>query len=103
MTLLSGERLRVGPGYSTVVPTFDFETYSEAGYVLREGLFKSIVKSGKPGLPAVGLPAYAEHPSTEVLSLAYDLKDGLGPRQWRERGMEPLGAYSRKVVSSGMG
>jgi DNA polymerase len=33
-------------------------------------------------LGAVGASAYSEHPSTEVLSLAYDLKDGQGARMW---------------------
>ena len=66
-----------------MLPNFDFETYSEAGYYwcpasLR---WRGITKQSA-GLPAVGAAAYAAHPSTEVLSLAYDLKDGLGPRLW---------------------
>ena len=53
--------------------TIDFETYSEAGFhwngakwVAPEGF-----PQGKKGLPAIGAPRYAEHPSTEVLSLHY--------------------------------
>ena len=67
-----------------VLSDLDFETYSEAGYVWNDELNKwdSIVSSPPHGLSAVGTPAYAEHPSTELLSLAYDLKDGLGSRLW---------------------
>lgn len=62
----------------------DFETYSEAGYIYDKDLqfWRSIVGKQKGGLSAVGAPVYAEHPSTEVLSLAYDLEDGHGPRLW---------------------
>lgn len=67
----------------------DFECYSEAGYVWDEAKqkWRGVGKNLK-GLAAVGAPAYSEHPSTEVLSLAYDLKDGLGDRLWLP-GMEP--------------
>jgi len=73
-----------GCGLSTVLPDMDFETYSEAGYVWNDDGQKWDVPKGatKKGFFAVGTVAYAEHPSTEVLSLAYDLKDGLGPRLW---------------------
>lgn len=91
---LAGQKIPAGHGVATVIADFDFETFSEAGYVLRDGVFKSIVKSGKPGLPAVGLPVYAEHPSTEVLSLAYDLKDGVGPRQWLPWMAPPLDLFA---------
>jgi len=90
------------------IATFDFETYSEAGYVFVksekyiiwrkrkfrgvstlvplpnpiEGRWKSIVKSPPHGLGAIGAAKYAEHSSTEILSLAYNLFDGLGPRLW---------------------
>ena len=63
--------------------TIDFETYSEAGYVWSS--VKSYTQGGKPkggwlpvkkgqtsGIAAVGAWRYAEHPSTEVLSLDYD-------------------------------
>lgn len=77
-------RLPSGCGYSTVYPDMDFETYSEAGYYFDDAAnkWKSITKSPPHGLGAVGAAVYAEHPSTEVLSLAYDLKDGLGARLW---------------------
>ena len=62
--------------------TMDFETYSEAGYYQDPpGKWRGITKTA-PGLPAVGAPAYAEHPSCRVLSLAWDLHDGAGPHMW---------------------
>jgi DNA polymerase len=62
----------------------DFETYSEAGYVFDVPAVKwrSIVSSPPHGLGAVGASVYTEHPSAEVLSLAYNFKDGTGPRLW---------------------
>jgi len=68
----------------TVMPDMDFETYSEAGFIWDDTSksYKAPKGATKKGLPAVGAVAYSEHPSTEVLSLAYDLKDGLGPRLW---------------------
>lgn len=42
----------------------DFETYSEVD------------------LQAEGVARYVQHPSAEVLMLAYDLRDGYGPRLW---------------------
>lgn len=67
---------------STVRASMDFETYSEAGYVYRNGKVKGIGSGSKGGLGVVGTPAYAEHPSTEILCLYYDLKDGKGRRGW---------------------
>lgn len=76
----------VGLSQSTVLPSMDFETYSEAGYVERQQDGKKVIKGigsqGKGGLPVVGTPAYAEHPSTDVICLHYDLKDGKGRRGW---------------------
>jgi DNA polymerase len=76
-------RYPAGTGYATELPDFDFETYSEAGYYWspQANRWYGVTKQA-PGLPAVGAAAYAEHPSTELLSLAYDLKDGAGPRLW---------------------
>ncbi len=66
-------------------PTMDFETYSEAGYYVdfATGKVKGVGSQGKGGLPEVGTPAYAEHPTAEVLCLYYDLLDGKGRRGWR--------------------
>lgn len=62
--------------------SLDFETYSESGYMFDGVKFVAISSGQKKGLDFVGSRAYAEHPSTEVLSCAYDLFDGLGPRLW---------------------
>lgn len=81
--LLADAVIRVSHGISTVHPEMDFETYSEAGFVFDEakGRFRGI-SSTKKGLSAVGAAVYAQHASTEVICLAYNLKDGLGPRLW---------------------
>lgn len=64
----------------------DFETYSEAGYEWNDVAKKWHSAAGKGktkrGLELVGAAAYAEHPSTEVLCLYYDLNDGGGQRCW---------------------
>lgn len=83
--LPAGTRIRVGCGYSTVLPDMDFETYSEAGFVFRTDTRKWVSLAGKGkkgGLPVTGSVVYAQHPSTEVLSLAYNLKDGRGRQMW---------------------
>ncbi len=81
--LLAGHRTPLGRGHSTVMPDMDFETYSEAGYTWdpKKRKWKGTIK-GKPGLPGVGAPKYAEHPTTRVLSFAYDFKDGRGWHFW---------------------
>ena len=82
----------VGMGRATVYPSFDFETYSEAGFVINPetGKVHTAAHSGtKSGLPLVGTPVYAEHESTEILCLYYDLKDGQGRRAYIPGGPEP--------------
>ncbi len=78
------QKIETAWGPSISLPDFDFETYSEAGYVFRKDRQKwvSITDSPPHGIGAVGAAVYSEHPSTEVLSLAYNLKDGLGKRLW---------------------
>lgn len=59
----------------------DVETYSEAGLTWNPETRKwdKIKGSGvKRGLPVVGAAAYAEHPSTDILTLSYEL-----PEWWR--------------------
>lgn len=81
-----GNAFAAGMGVSTVLADCDFETYSEAGYVWEDARTKWSSPEGAPGttrgLGVVGAAAYSEHPSTEVLTFAYDLKDGLGARVW---------------------
>lgn len=88
--MLAGTRLPSGMGFSTVLPDMDFETYSEAGFIWDEtaGTYRAPKGATKKGIFAVGSVVYTEHPSAEVLSLAYDIKDGLGPRVWLP-GMPP--------------
>lgn len=94
-----GTQLVAGLGTSTVLPDFDFETYSEAGYQWEEP--SDAHKLGRwvqpddaagtdKGLPLVGLDRYASHPSTEVYRLSYNLKDGQGPRSWKPGQPAPL-------------
>lgn len=52
----------------------DFETWSAAGYVWGDdGKFHAPKGAKDKGLRTVGAAAYAEHPSTEVLTLSYSL------------------------------
>lgn len=82
----AGDRVCAGLGHATILPDLDFETYSEAGFVWDSaaGKWRALpgASQNKKGLPVVGSQVYAEHPSTEVLSLYYDLKDGRGRRRW---------------------
>jgi DNA polymerase len=92
--LRAGTILRAGLGTSTVIPDIDFETYSEAGFVWQPAINKwgclPRASQGKKGLPVIGAARYAEHPSTEILSMAYDLKDGLGRRLWKPSDPAPM-------------
>lgn len=65
-----GDKVKAGYGESTILADFDFETYSEVDLLEK------------------GVVIYSEHPSTEILSLAYDLKDGKGARLWKPSDLE---------------
>lgn len=101
------KKTRAGYGYSTEFPDMDFETYSEAGYrwVPELQKWKSVMRSTSSnpprGIAAVGAPMYAEHPTCEVLSLAYNLKDGLGHRLWVP-GMPPPTDLFDHIKSGGI-
>ena len=90
--LPAGTKLLAGMGYSTILADFDFETYSEAGFIWNPDTqkFQAPPNAIKKGLPSIGAAAYSEHPSTEVLSMAYDLKDGLGKRLWKPGDAPPF-------------
>lgn len=83
---LAGSIFAVGFGQSTVLPTFDFETRSGAGYHWDEAKQKWTDLPGaaknKRGLKVVGRRVYIKHPTFAVLSLSYDLMDGGGLRYW---------------------
>jgi len=72
------------------VPTIDGELYSEAGFIWAEpsdkyplGHWEAPAGAAKAGIAAVGGRVYCEHPSTEILTVSYDLVDGRGIRRWR--------------------
>lgn len=83
-SLPAGAQLIAGMGVSTILPDMDFETYSEAGHVWNAATQKweTLPGASKKSLTATGAAFYAQHPSTEVTSFYYDLKDGLGRRHW---------------------
>jgi DNA polymerase len=87
MSLLRGQQFRAYHSVSTVLPDFDFETYSEAGYRWdsERGKWDSLdgIATSRRGLKVVGTRNYVQHPSFRVLCLAYNLKDGTGPKSWR--------------------
>jgi DNA polymerase len=82
--MLAYPKLKVGFQYSTVLPDFDFETYSEAGYKWDEktNRWESPNGNNVKGLSCVGVVKYSEHPSTEVLCMSYNLKNGNGAKLW---------------------
>lgn len=91
--LRAGMTRKVGLHVTTSLPDFDFETYSEAGYIWDAAAQKwrgpEGASQGKKGLPVVGVAVYAQHPTTEVLCMAYDLKDGAGRRFWHPKMAPP--------------
>ena len=82
-------QIPAGCSVSTALPSMDVETFSEAGYYFdnNKERYISLVKNS-PGLQGVGAAVYAEHPSTELLLLSYDLRDSKGVRLWVQ-GMSP--------------
>lgn len=84
-----GTLLNAGMRHSLVIADFDFETYSEAGYVWDEesNKWQCLPGAKVKGLPIVGAASYTEHHTADIFSLAYNLKDGRGRRVWRP-GME---------------
>lgn len=101
--MLAGTQYAAGAGLATLVPPFDFETYSEAGYRWLDvpGYWKQLkigpvwepptiklasldgIRNTERGLGVVGVRNYVQHPTFEILSLRYDLLDGQGCRFWR--------------------
>lgn len=92
----------IGHGVCTVLPNMDFETYSEAGYKFVKGRWQATQGKGKQGgIARVGAWVYSEHPSTEVLYLAYNLKDGRGPQRWVP-GMSPPTDLFKWITGGGL-
>jgi len=92
----AGQRLIAGLSYAEVLADLDFETASEAGAVWQpqDRKWCPLPNAAKRGLPTVGAALYARHPSTRVLTLAYDLKDGQGRRRWRPGLPEPIDLFN---------
>lgn len=67
--------------------TIDFETRSAAGFIWDDHTGKwrgpPGAAQGKKGLGPVGASVYAEHPSTDVLTLSYALPGDTRPSRWR--------------------
>lgn len=83
--------------------TMDFETYSEAGQVWDEASrsWKAPAGSTKKGLAAVGTCAYAEHPTTEVLTLSYRLPGDAVKSRWRP-GLPPPFRLFAYIAAGGL-
>lgn len=103
--LRAGTVLRAGRSTSVVLPDLDFETYSEAGYEWceRTGRWRQPAGAAgtSTGLALVGVVNYVDHPTFEVLTLAYNLKDGVGERTWVPGQPPPL-PLLQYVASGGL-
>lgn len=80
------------------VPTIDGELYSESGFDFSPpsdkyplGRWVAPEGAAKPGIAAVGAAVYCEHPTTEILTVSYDLVDQRGIRRWRPGETLPWG------------
>lgn len=102
--LPAGYQLVAGLAHATVLPDFDVETYSEAGFRWTGAKWERLdgtPPSSKPGLPSVGACVYTEHPSCELLSLKYNLKDGSGIHAWKP-GDDPPWVLFAHIASGGL-
>ena len=90
-----GHKLITGLGVSTVIADIDFETRSSAGFVWNPNTnkFDPPFGANKKGLQTVGMAVYSEHPSTEVICMAYNLKDGFGSRMWKPGDAAPIDLF----------
>lgn len=99
---------RVGHGWSELLPVFDFETYSAAGLLwdllAQRWLPAPGLTAHNRGLSGVGVHNYVNHPSFEVICLAYDLKEGAGVRFWKPGVPDPMDLLeyvrSRRLISA---
>jgi DNA polymerase bacteriophage-type len=100
--LIAGARVAAGLSWAVVRPDLDFETYSEAGHCWDAAArkWKSLPGATKKGLNVVGAAVYAQHPTTEVLCLWYDLHDGRGPQFWRPGFPLPHDLFACKTIEA---
>lgn len=96
-------KIPAGRGHATVIADFDFETYSEAGFVWNNETerWERLPGANEKGIGAIGAARYTEHPSAEVLSLAYNLKDGRGTRLWKPGDAAPLDLFAH-IAAGGL-
>lgn len=91
-----GAELRAGLSAATIIADIDFETYSPEGFIFNAKEQKYEAPPGaskKKGLISVGVARYVQNPNAEVLSCAYDLKDGKGARLWTPAKPLPLDLF----------
>jgi DNA polymerase len=102
MNLHAFQQLQAGCSVTTALPSLDVETFSQAGYFFNnlKERYQSLVKNS-PGLKGVGAAVYAEDPSTELLLLSFDLRDGKGVQLW-VKGMDPPEVLFRHIRSGGL-
>lgn len=87
-----------------MIPSIDFETYSEAGFAWDAEANKwrgTDSGSKKTGLPLVGSRNYITHPSFEIICMAYDMRDGRGVRLWTPADEPPMVLLAH-VVAGGL-
>lgn len=82
--------------------SLDFETYSEAGHVWVEQTRKWVAPVGarKKGLGVVGTTAYAQHHSTEVLTLSYRHPGETIKHRWRPGMPLPQDLFDRLAAGA---
>jgi hypothetical protein len=87
----NGQQFRAGVGITTMHPTKDWETYSEAGFSYGHHVpdkwgplpwLSPKAQKKSRGIAAVGAYNYITHKSFRPLALCYDLLDGKGRRRW---------------------
>ena len=88
---------------STILPSFDVETFSCAGYVWNAATLKwgslPSTSTVKRGLSTVGTRKYVQDPTFLLLCLNFNLQDGKGGTQWVEGDPPP----SRLILHVGSG
>jgi DNA polymerase len=91
-----GSRIKIGRLHSTVLPDIDFETVSYAGYIWngKKNKFDAPAGASKKGLPAIGVATYSAHPTTDIISAAYNLKTGHGEKLWLPGDPLPLDLFA---------
>ena len=89
-----------------MIADLDFETYSEAGFVwdAAANRWKCLPRAsqGKKGLSVVQAARYAEHPTTEVLCLAYTTNEAGDVGLWTPQTITPPLDLFRHIAAGGL-